>query len=71
MLICYMRVSTGEQNLDLQHDALERAGCERIYDDICSGRVTTQPVSMMRDELVKAFYSAATQPSIRKVENIL
>ena len=26
MLIGYMRISTGEQNLDLQRDALERAG---------------------------------------------
>ena len=43
MLIGYMRVSTGEQNLDLQRDALERAGCERIYDDICSGRATERP----------------------------
>ena len=43
MLIGYMRVSTGEQNLDLQRDALERAGCERIYDDVCSGRATDRP----------------------------
>ena len=32
MLIGYMRVSTDEQNFDLQRDALERAKCERIYD---------------------------------------
>lgn len=38
MLIGYMRVSTGEQNLDLQRDALDRAGCERVFDDVCSGR---------------------------------
>src|SRR4051812_4485088 len=31
-------VSTGEQSLDLQRDALERTGCERIYDVGCSGR---------------------------------
>lgn len=43
MLIGYMRVSTGEQNLDLQRDALERVGCERIYDDVCSGRATERP----------------------------
>jgi len=40
MLIGYMRVSTGEQNLDLQRDALDRAGCDRVFDDVCSGRAT-------------------------------
>ena len=39
MLIGYMRVSTGEQSLDLQRDALRRSGCERTYEDVCSGRV--------------------------------
>lgn len=43
MLIGYMRVSTGEHNLDLQRDGLERAGCERVYDDVCSGRATERP----------------------------
>src|SRR5271169_244011 len=43
MLIGYMRVSTGEQSLDLQRDALGRAGCARIYDDVCSGRATERP----------------------------
>ena len=43
MLIGYMRVSTGEQNLDLQRDALDRAGCNRIFDDVCSGRTTERP----------------------------
>jgi tetrahydromethanopterin S-methyltransferase subunit G len=40
MLIGYMRVSTGAQSLDLQRDALDRAGCEWVFDDVCSGRAT-------------------------------
>ncbi len=31
MKIGYARVSTKDQNLDLQIEALEKAGCEKIY----------------------------------------
>src|SRR5947199_1349656 len=37
MLVGYARVSTIEQTLDLQQDALNKAGCTKIYTDIISG----------------------------------
>ncbi|GCM81301.1 DNA-invertase [Escherichia coli] len=33
MLIGYVRVSTNDQNTDLQRNALNCAGCDRIFED--------------------------------------
>jgi DNA invertase Pin-like site-specific DNA recombinase len=42
MLIGYARVSTQDQNLSLQKDALKKAGCERIYTDKTGGAETNR-----------------------------
>lgn len=40
MLIGYARISTHDQTLDLQTDALKQAGCEKTYEDTASGAKT-------------------------------
>lgn len=42
-LIGYARVSTHDQNLDLQKDALTKIGCFRIYEEHASGAITDRP----------------------------
>ncbi|WP_283419131.1 recombinase family protein [Sphingopyxis sp. Geo48] len=44
----YVRVSTGEQNTDLQYDALKKAGCDPIFEDRITG------VAFTRDGLDRA-----------------
>lgn len=51
MRIGYARVSTEEQNLDKQLDALEEAGCMRVYSEKISGAADERPEleSALRD----------------------
>src|SRR6201984_1703308 len=43
MLLGYARVSTVDQNLALQRDALTEAGCQKIFTEQMSGAVTDRP----------------------------
>jgi DNA invertase Pin-like site-specific DNA recombinase len=50
MKIGYARVSTKEQLLSMQVEALKEAGCVKIYEEIASGAKTVRPVL---DELMR------------------
>jgi DNA invertase Pin-like site-specific DNA recombinase len=43
MRIGYARVSTKEQNLNLQIEALEKSGCEIIFRETISGATKVRP----------------------------
>lgn len=49
MLVGYARVSTTDQSLDIQHEALAGAGCEKVFSEKMSGRSTNG-----RDQLAHA-----------------
>lgn len=47
MIIGYARVSTQDQNLDRQLDALNKAGCERIFNEKMTGTHSARPELQM------------------------
>ncbi len=50
MKIGYARISTRDQSLQLQVDALKAAGCEKIYQEVASGAKTAR---LVLDDLMK------------------
>ena len=58
MLIGYARVSTVDQNLALQRDALTEAGCAKIFTEQMSGAVTDRPA--LHDALELALLQTAS-----------
>jgi hypothetical protein len=65
MQIGYARVSTADQNPDLQEDALQKAGCEKIFHDVACGAVDSRRggATEGRDERadVKSAFSVQAQ----------
>jgi DNA invertase Pin-like site-specific DNA recombinase len=43
MTVGYARISTGDQNVDLQVDALKQAGCRKIFEETASGANKNRP----------------------------
>ena len=63
MLVGYARVSTPDQNLALQCDALQQAGCDRLFTDVASG-VQTDPPRVSRDVVItQAARNSALMPT--------
>ena len=50
MKIGYARVSTKDQSVSMQVDALKQAGCTQIHEEIASGAKTARPVL---DEIIR------------------
>jgi len=63
-MIGYARVSTAEQNLKMQEDALKRAGCYRIFTDVISGAKDKRPG--LDDAL--AFLREGDNPYIKRLD---
>jgi DNA invertase Pin-like site-specific DNA recombinase len=53
MLIGYARVSTQDQNLELQREALRQAGCQKVFEDQVSGTRAERPGLTKAQEMLR------------------
>jgi DNA invertase Pin-like site-specific DNA recombinase len=53
MLVGYARVSTHEQNLELQLSALKKIGCEKLYQEHLSGKKDNRPALQLALEVLR------------------
>jgi len=53
MLIGYARVSTQDQNLELQREALTKAGCQKVFEDKVSGTRVDRPGLTKAQEILR------------------
>lgn len=58
MKLGYTRISTKEQKLDLQLDALKKAGCRKIFLDVISGAAKNRP---NLDKMLEQLYGRRLQ----------
>lgn len=54
MIVGYARVSTTDQTLNLQQDALNQAGCDRLFSDTMSGAKAERPGLAQALEFMRA-----------------
>ncbi|GJE18237.1 recombinase family protein [Methylobacterium marchantiae] len=67
MLIGYARVSTEDQNLDLQRDTLTAAGCQKVFEEKESGRAGTKRPAL---DAALAYLRAEDQLVVWKIDRL-
>jgi DNA invertase Pin-like site-specific DNA recombinase len=65
MKIGYARVSTDEQNLGLQLDALNADGCGRVFEDTASGASSNKGLAAALDACASPSHHGRTRMIVR------